>query len=180
MPTVKAHIHQIFATLGVSRRTGAVLSMYRHLAPPPQTALDIVPSEEQIELLRHVARGRTNREIAAELGWEVPQVSRSVRETLQMLRVPGRLAAARVALERGWIDPEDILDAPRELPGRLPPRQLEALRLADRGLTHRQIAVEMECSINTVRNHLLEVSKVLGTSGRAATAEAARERGWID
>ena len=57
----------------------------------------------QIEVLRHVAAGLTNREIAAELSLSEKTVDRHLSNAFDRLGVSSRAAAAALAVERGLI-----------------------------------------------------------------------------
>jgi DNA-binding NarL/FixJ family response regulator len=59
-------------------------------------------SEQEIEVLRLLARGLDNREIAAGLGVTAHAVSNRLRSIYQKLRLTNRTQAALYALRRGW------------------------------------------------------------------------------
>jgi DNA-binding NarL/FixJ family response regulator len=60
-------------------------------------------------------------------------------------------------------------------PASLTPRELEILRLIEKGLTNKAIALELGCSQSTVKNHVHALLSKLGTSRRAEAARVARE-----
>jgi DNA-binding NarL/FixJ family response regulator len=60
-------------------------------------------TEREREILAHLVRGRTNREIAAALQISVGTVKTHLAKTCQKLQVVGRTAAAAVAIERGIV-----------------------------------------------------------------------------
>jgi len=62
------------------------------------------PSPVERELLRLIAQGLTNREIAARLRWSPATVKKYVQRILEKLGVSDRTQAAVEALRRGWLD----------------------------------------------------------------------------
>lgn len=102
---------------------------------------------------------------------------------------PERIAAAVRSAARG----DHVLDRSihpliQRLAARAPdpaaeagitPRELEILPLMARGLQNKQIAVELEISLFTVRNHLHRIYEKLGTSNRTETITEARRRGIL-
>jgi DNA-binding CsgD family transcriptional regulator len=80
------------AFLGMAAATGA---------PPPRPAAHVaVLTKRQIEVLRAVSEGRTDKEIARELGLSPRTVEMHVARILAALECPSRSAAVRAALER--------------------------------------------------------------------------------
>ncbi len=73
-----------------------------HWQQPSRAAL----TDREREVLRHVARGAANKEIAATLGITEPTVKAHLVHVFEKLGVENRTAAVRVALERGFIAPE--------------------------------------------------------------------------
>jgi len=59
-------------------------------------------------------------------------------------------------------------------------RQREVLRLAERRKPTREIADVLGISEETVKTHLRDAAKLLGTHTRFQAARVARERGWLD
>lgn len=77
-----------------------------------------------------------------------------------------RIAAlqAETARRVPWFDPGALLAAaPRE---RLTPRETETARLAAEGLSNREIAERMRCSVRTVESHLAQARAKLGIRRR--------------
>ena len=68
-------------------------------------------------------------------------------------------------------DPDDTPTAP--LP-HLTPRQVEVLRLLERGRSTKQIAAELHLSTETVRNHIRRLFQALGVHSRLEAVAAAR------
>ena len=67
--------------------------------------------------------------------------------------------------------PDDRLTAP---PPHLTPRQVEVLRLLERGRSTKQIAAELHLSTETVRNHIRRLFRALGVNSRLEAVAAAR------
>lgn len=67
-----------------------------------------------------------------------------------------------------WIGEDPLTDGQRRL-----------LRLAEQGLTNKEIAAQMHLSVGTVRNYLNEVNDILGVSNRIEAFRTARENGWL-
>jgi PAS domain S-box-containing protein len=71
------------------------------------------------------------------------------------------------------------LDEPAEAHPALTPRQTEVLRLLEQGRSTKQIAQELNLSVETVRNHIRRIFRTLGVHSRleaVAAAAAARRR----
>jgi DNA-binding NarL/FixJ family response regulator len=56
-------------------------------------------------------------------------------------------------------------------------REVEVLRLVARGLTNKEIAVDLDISTKTAGHHLEHIFEKLGVSTRAAATMVALERG---
>ncbi|MCC3374897.1 response regulator transcription factor [Cohnella sp. REN36] len=57
------------------------------------------------EILQEVARGQTNRDVAAALGLSEHTVKNHLKNILQKLHLDNRVQLTRYAYERGWVDP---------------------------------------------------------------------------
>jgi DNA-binding NarL/FixJ family response regulator len=68
--------------------------------PPPA---GIALSEREAEVVRHIARGYSNKEIAARLGVSVKTVETYKARSLEKLGLHGRVELVRYACERGWL-----------------------------------------------------------------------------
>ncbi len=69
----------------------------------------LVPlSPREMEILQHIAQGRSNKEIAYELGISRQTVKNHMTSILRKLAVNDRTQAAIYALRRGWIRLQDI------------------------------------------------------------------------
>ncbi len=115
---------------------------------------------------------------------------------------PGYLARARAAGVRGYLlkdsPVEQLADAIREVARGgivVPPelaaaawesgtdpltqRERDTLRLADEGLSNKEIAIRLSLSPGTVRNYLSEGAAKLGASNRIEAGRIARLNGWL-
>ena len=115
---------------------------------------------------------------------------------------PGYLARARAAGVRGYLlkdsPVEQLANAIREVarggivvppdlaaaawdygPDPLTQRERDALRLADEGLSNKEIAIRLALSPGTVRNYLSEGAAKLGASNRIEAGRIARLNGWL-
>ena len=68
--------------------------------------------------------------------------------------------------------PDDGFAAPHP---HLTPRQVEVLRLLERGRSTKQIAAELHLSTETVRNHIRRLFQALGVNSRLEAVAAARD-----
>lgn len=88
------------------------------------------------------------------------------RATGSVTSTDRRIAAlkASIAAQVPWFDPEALPDSPGE---RLTPRETGAAQLAASGLSNREVAEHMRCSVRTVESHLAQARAKLGLSNRA-------------
>ena len=63
---------------------------------------------------------------------------------------------------------------------RLSARELDILRLMARGLSNRQIALQLTLSYHTVKNHVQNIFRKLDVARRIEAVEHARRQGWLD
>lgn len=63
---------------------------------------------------------------------------------------------------------------------RLSSRELDILRLMARGLSNRQIALQLSLSYHTVKNHVQNIFRKLDVARRIEAVEHARRQGWLD
>jgi len=80
-----------------------------HLVRPSTPAANAL-LEKEVDVLRLVAQGLDNREIAMVLHWSVHTVSNRLRVIFEKLHVTNRTQAALYALRQGWAS----LEEPRE------------------------------------------------------------------
>ena len=71
-------------------------------------ALVVPLSPREMEILQHIAHGKSNKEIAYELGISRQTVKNHMTSILRKLAVNDRTQAAIYALRRGWIRLQDI------------------------------------------------------------------------
>jgi DNA-binding NarL/FixJ family response regulator len=82
---------------------GLVLGEYRRIAQSPATGPSPAPSltERETEILRHVAKGLTAKQIATRLSLSHRTVENHVQATFRKLQVANRVELARYAIEHG-------------------------------------------------------------------------------
>jgi two-component system NarL family response regulator len=92
----------------VVRAIRAVAAGERYI--PPQLArrlaernLHATLSSRELEVLRLIARGKANKEIADELGLSLPTVKTHIAHILGKLDAPDRTRAVTIAMERGLL-----------------------------------------------------------------------------
>ncbi|MFC8192577.1 response regulator [Cellulomonas sp. NPDC057328] len=79
--------------------------LLRRLVPPAQAPADVVLSERELEVVRKVARGATNAEIAAELFLAPGTVKNHLAHVQRKLGVANRVAVAAWAWASGHVRP---------------------------------------------------------------------------
>jgi DNA-binding NarL/FixJ family response regulator len=85
------------------RQLGAAPDLARVIAPPARSKLPGGLSSREVEVLRLIAAGKTNRAIAAELVLSERTVARHVSNIFTKLRVPSRAAATAYAYEHDLV-----------------------------------------------------------------------------
>ena len=80
---------------------GDLVDRSRDLTAP--AASDAALSDREAEVIKQVARGHTNQEIADQLSLSVKTVETYRSRAMEKLRLTGRAALVRYALERGWL-----------------------------------------------------------------------------
>jgi len=90
--------------------TGKLVAAYREAIASPPTAAPVLPasplqslSPRELDILRGIARGESNKEIARGLGIAETTVKVHVQNVLRKLDVSSRVQAAVVATERGLV-----------------------------------------------------------------------------
>ena len=78
---------------------GSTAALREAPAPGPGTAPSL--TERETEILRHVAKGLTAKQIAARLSLSHRTVENHVQATLRKLQVANRVELARYAIEHG-------------------------------------------------------------------------------
>jgi len=149
----------------------------------------------------------TDIEMPNRTGIEVAQAIAAERLPTKVVIVttfarPGYLARARAAQVRGYLlkdaPVEELAAAIRTVAGGgsvvpaalaaaaweagadpLSERERDALRLAEAGLSNKEIARRLSLSPGTVRNYLSDAAAKLGASGRIEAGRVARLNGWL-
>ena len=89
-------------------------------------------------------------------------------------------AAIREVARGGIVVPADLAAAAWDAgTDPLTQRERDTLRLADEGLSNKEIAVRLALSPGTVRNYLSEGAAKLGASNRIEAGRIARLNGWL-
>ena len=89
-------------------------------------------------------------------------------------------AAIREVVRGGIVVPPDLAAAAWDAGADpLTQRERDTLRLADEGLSNKEIALRLELSPGTVRNYLSEAAAKLRASNRIEAGRTARANGWL-
>jgi DNA-binding NarL/FixJ family response regulator len=83
---------------------------------PEQTAPERPLSDRELEVLMHVARGRTNRQIGSELGISPLTVRNHMRTIQRKLATTDRTQAVVMAIGNGWIPIQIVLPGGEDAP----------------------------------------------------------------
>jgi DNA-binding NarL/FixJ family response regulator len=134
----------------------------------PDTPARISPRET--EVLRLIAAGRSNQQIADELVLSLRTVERHITNLYSKIGARGKADATAYALRHGLDDAGASTSA-------LSRRELEVLRLLTAGVGNQQIADDLVISLNTVRRHVSNIFDKTGVANRAQAAIYAREHG---
>jgi len=119
---------------------------------------------------RHARPGVLRRALTAGVAGFLPK-SREAGEVAAVIR--------QVAAGARYIDPEIAADALSDERCPLTGRELDVLRLGQRGETTAQIARALSLAPGTVRNHISTILTKLSVDTRQQAVLLARERGWI-
>jgi DNA-binding NarL/FixJ family response regulator len=83
--------------------TSPVIGTFTRVAAPPGPALTTPLSPRETEVLRLIAWGNTNKEIAAQLDLSVKTVEAHKANGMRKLGMRGRIEIVRYALLQGWL-----------------------------------------------------------------------------
>ncbi len=84
----------------------------------------------------------------------------------------------KVARGERHISPE-LAELAWTTPDPLSARERQILRLAEAGLSNKQIATELSLSVGTIRNYLTDAMHKLSATNRIEAFRSARELGWL-
>jgi DNA-binding NarL/FixJ family response regulator len=127
-------------------------------------------SQREMEVLRLLAAGRSNQQIADELVISLNTVRRHVSNVFDKTGVANRAQATAYAHRHGLIDVKIAPDGLSE-------REIAVLRLVAAGKSNAQIADELVISINTVIRHVANIFDKTGVANRAQAAVYAKDHG---
>jgi DNA-binding CsgD family transcriptional regulator len=152
-----------------------------------RAAFGLTPREG--EVLALLARGRSNREVAATLFLSTGTVRKHLEHVYAKLGVRTRTQAAMRALEFGIASGPAGVKAGEMLAGierveltrfyTLTEREVEVLALASDGRTNGEIAMTLRIAPETVKKHLDHVFAKLGVGRRGAAASRALSLGLV-
>ena len=137
---------------------------------PEAAVLILTASEEEEYIVGLVAAGAAGYLLKSAYGEELVQAIRSVRAGDFVCE----LAVAQRVFKRGGHLPVAVNSAEH-----LTRRELEALKLAARGMSNRDIAAHLGVGERTVKGHLMSVFDKLGVGSRTEAVLEALKRGWV-
>jgi DNA-binding NarL/FixJ family response regulator len=149
---------------------GAIRKLRERPSPPPVLALTTFDDDESVfEALRAGAIGYVLKDISsAQLVEAVRAAARG--ESFLQPKVASKLVSALHQLPQ----PAGTLDKLG-----LSQREIEVLRGIGRGLANKEIAVELDITEGTVKNHVTSVLSKLGVTDRTQAALKARSLGLL-
>ena len=150
----------------------------------------------EIQVLRFIVEGETNKQIAKELGVSVKTVEKHRQEIMNKLRIHHTAGLTCYALSNGITFPKAVSAAmarrvrsargncssPIDEAGHnraITARETEVLKLIAAGFLNKQIAAELHLSIKTVANHRQEVMKRLNIHHIAGLTRYALSKGLL-
>ncbi len=83
------------------RVAGKVISTYARIKPGATSSIEL--SERETEVLKLIAKGHTNKEIAGQLGVSVKTIETYKARSMDKLGLRSRVDIVRVVGERGWL-----------------------------------------------------------------------------
>ncbi|MBF6172118.1 MFS transporter [Nocardia blacklockiae] len=176
--TVKAHLARIGGKLGITDRAGMVArALHSRLLPTTDEGSAFELSDPEREILGLVAEGMSNKEIAVSTGLSFEQVKGHLNRiggkagTRDRAGMVGRaLRSEALLLTTPASDNEPVGVA-------LSAAEIAVLGLVEKGWTNKQIGSARGISPATVSAYLIRIGLKLRASGRAASVQAAVDRG---
>ena len=126
-------------------------------------------SPRELQVLRLVAGGASNKLIARALQLSVHTVKRHVARTMLKLHVESRAAAASLYRAVAGGCPAAMCDGAGSV-GELTARERDVLSRVALGATNGEIAAELALSLNTVKRHTANIREKLGVHSRLHAA----------
>lgn len=174
------------AIIGRAADGDAALHMVRDLAPDILLTDIEMPGRTGLDLAQQLAQDGSRTAVVivttfARPGYLARARSAGVRGYLLKDAPADDLAAAiRTVAAGGRAIPADLAAAAWEI-GRDPltDRERDALRLAEEGLSNKDIARRLGLSPGTVRNYLSDAAAKLGAANRIEAGRTARANGWL-
>ncbi|PVE59834.1 DNA-binding response regulator [Arthrobacter sp. TPD3018] len=175
-----------FAIVGRASDGDTAFAMVRDLAPDILLTDIEMPGQTGLDLARRLADERSPTAVVivttfARPGYLARARSAGVRGyLLKDAPVDDLAAAIRTVAAGGRAIPADLATAAGEI-GRDPltDRERDTLRLAEEGLSNKDIADRLGLSPGTVRNYLSDAAGKLGAANRIEAGRTARRNGWL-
>lgn len=175
-----------FAIVGRASDGDTALDLVRSLAPDILLTDIEMPGQTGLDLARTVAAERSGTRVVivttfGRPGYLVRARAAGVRGYLLKDAPVDDLAhAIRTVAAGGRAMSSALADAAGEIgQDPLTQRERDALRLAEEGLSNKDIARRLSLSPGTVRNYLSEAAAKIGASNRIEAGRMARANGWL-
>lgn len=172
--------------VGAARRVADGLALLR-TSPPPDVVLCDVQVEAGIDGLQVVDAARqAGIRVIVLTSFDRSSLMRAAFERgasgflLKTADVSEILAAVRAVASGGTAFSAATLDAARFAPRPPSPREVEVIRLIQRGATSEEIGFRLGISGRTVESHVRRLFDRYGVVSRAELAVLAVEEGWIE
>lgn len=134
-------------------------------------------TEQKLHAMKVGAAGYCVKDVQPEI------LARNVREIVKGSFVIGEEVLSPEELEQ-WLEPESETDRSffSELGEPYEPlskREMEVLAQLTKGMSNKEIAVELKISHQTVKNHVTSILRKLGVEDRTQATLYALKRGWV-